>query len=268
MKTVRNPWLSRIGSFPSINLRCLERKTFALAFSLVELLVTIAIIAVLAALLLPALTRSKSSAQRIKCLGNLHQLGIAAQLYWDDNNGNCFRYGGTFTNGGQLYWFGWIEAGEEGQREFDPAQGALYPYVKGRGIELCPSFNYGLSQFKAKGTTATYGYGYNLNLSSPPAAIPFNINRAKNHSNAALLADAAQVNTWQDPASPSNPLLEEWYYIDNNTPPNGHFRHSQKANVAFCDGHAASEKFVPGSLDPNLPGQCVAHFRKEILEVR
>src|SRR2546425_9551782 len=32
-----------------------------------------------------------------------------------------------------------------------------------------------------------------------------------------LLADAAQVNTWQAPASPSNPMLEEWYYVDNST---------------------------------------------------
>jgi prepilin-type processing-associated H-X9-DG protein/prepilin-type N-terminal cleavage/methylation domain-containing protein len=244
-----------------------EAQESALAFTLTELLVTIAIIAILAALLLPALTRSKASAQRIKCLSNLHQLGIAAQLYWDDNSGNCFRYGGTFTNSGQLYWFGWIEAGEEGQREFDVTQGAFYPYLKGRGIELCPSFNYGLTQFKAKGTTATYGYGYNLNLSSPPGILPININRVKNHATLALMADAAQVNTWQDPASPSNPLLEEWYYIDGTTnPPNGHFRHAQKGNVAFCDGHAAAERFVPGSLDHNMPAQYVARYRDEILK--
>jgi len=231
-------------------------------FNLVELLVTIAIIAILAALLLPVLTRSKASALRIKCVSNLHQLGIAAQLYWDENNGKCFRYGGSFTNGGQLYWFGWIEAGEEGQRDFDATQGALYQYLKGRGVELCPAFNYGLSQFKLKGSTATYGYGYNLNLSG------ININRVKNSAATALMADAAQVNTWQDPASPSNPLLEEWYYVDESTnPPNGHFRHAQKANAAFCDGHAAAERFVPGSLDPNMPSQFVGRLRAEILKV-
>ena len=130
----------------------------------------IAIVTILAALLLPALTRSKSSAQKIKCLGNLRQLGIACQLYWDENNGNCFRYGGSFTNGGQLYWFGWIQAGEEGQRDFDAAQGALYPFLKGRGVELCPAFDYNLSRYKAKGISATYGYGYNLKLSVAPAS--------------------------------------------------------------------------------------------------
>src|SRR5207245_11627244 len=71
-------------------------------FSLVELLVVIAVIAVLAAVLLPALARSKASAYRLKCVSNLRQLGLAAHMYWDDNNGNFFRYGGTLTNGGKL----------------------------------------------------------------------------------------------------------------------------------------------------------------------
>src|SRR5262245_56288174 len=120
------------------------------AFTLIELLVVIAIIGILAALLLPALRRSQDSGKRVKCLSNLRQLGLSAHLYWDDNNGNCFRYGGDLTNGGHLYWFGWIGPGPEGEREFDATQGALYPYLQGRGVELCPSFNYFISQFKLK----------------------------------------------------------------------------------------------------------------------
>src|SRR4051794_31556865 len=103
------------------------------AFTLIELLVVIAIITILAALLFPALSKSKDSARRIQCAGNLRQFGLAVQMYWDDNSGDCFRYGGVATNNGNAYWFGWVEKGTEGQRAFDATQGALYPYLQGRG---------------------------------------------------------------------------------------------------------------------------------------
>src|ERR1700720_1224614 len=78
------------------------------AFTLIELLVVIAILALLAALLAPALGRSRISAWRADCASNLRQLGIATQLYWDDNRGNCFSWHLGTTNGGQTYWFGWL----------------------------------------------------------------------------------------------------------------------------------------------------------------
>src|SRR6266576_3902103 len=55
------------------------------AFTLIELLVVIAIIGILAALLLPVLGRAKESGRSAACLSNLHQIGIALQLYVQDN---------------------------------------------------------------------------------------------------------------------------------------------------------------------------------------
>jgi prepilin-type N-terminal cleavage/methylation domain-containing protein len=62
------------------------RSAGILAFTLIELLIVIAIIALLAALILPALSRAKEAGRATRCLSNLHQMGIALQLYVQDNH--------------------------------------------------------------------------------------------------------------------------------------------------------------------------------------
>jgi prepilin-type N-terminal cleavage/methylation domain-containing protein len=67
------------------------------AFTLVELLVVIAIIGILAALLLPALSRAKDRARNAICISNLKQWGVTWRLYTDENND-------TFMSGAPFNW--------------------------------------------------------------------------------------------------------------------------------------------------------------------
>jgi prepilin-type N-terminal cleavage/methylation domain-containing protein/prepilin-type processing-associated H-X9-DG protein len=85
------------------------------AFTLIELLVVIAIIALLMSILLPAMTKVKDQAKAATCLSNLHQIGIACNMYTIDNKGQM----------PDLKEFDWVTP--------------LYQYYKDIKILRCPS---------------------------------------------------------------------------------------------------------------------------------
>ena len=233
-------------------------------FTIIELLVVISILAILTGLLLPVLQRARLKGLDTHCMSNLRQLSLAGQMYWDDNNSQAFSYRGNSLNGGNTYWFGWLGRGDEGKRRFDISKGVLYKYLKNSSIQTCARLDYINDEFKLKATGAAYGYGYNLHLDGGSSLKPVVMTSLSSPSTVAFLADAAQVNTFQSPASKNNPMIEEFYYV-NSREQTAHFRHNKESYVAFCDGRVELVGFSSGSIDHRLPEQWIGRLPSKVL---
>src|ERR1035437_1870359 len=120
------------------------------AFTLMELLVVIAIIAILAALLLPALSRAKAKAHQIRCVGNLHQLGIGLQNFVANNHAYP-SFMGPADSDNPGWWINQISSGGFGISK--PATNLI-----NEGVWLCPSAPSHLASPYEDRVFCSYGY--------------------------------------------------------------------------------------------------------------
>lgn len=156
----------------------------------------------------------------------------------------------------------------EGQRTVDYSLGPLGPYASASGgVKTDPAFLQYAPRLKPKYSNGNYGYGYNTVLSvdsSGTTSKPRTSLQVANHSQMVVFATCAQVNAFQAPASVNNPMIEEFYMV-NDTQTTVHFRHGRKALAAFLDGSVReldmTLDMVPGSQDMRIPSANIGRLQ-------